>query len=98
MTWMDSHYRVHALTLSWVSRDSDMIDWVDEVIEPLNEHFDLGPMLWAMSAILALTSTPSPLGVSPYVYRWACRTVGAKIHKAIESQLKKTTPPQSTGL
>ena len=96
MTWMDS--QVHALTLSWVSRDSDMIDWVDEVIEPLNEHFDLGPMLGAMSALMALTSTPSPLGVSPNVYRWACRTVGAKIHKAIESQLKKTMPPQSTGL
>jgi len=43
MTWMDSHYRVHALTLGWVSRDSDMIDWVDEIIWPLDEHFDLGP-------------------------------------------------------
>lgn len=98
MTWMDSHYRVHVLTLSWVRSDDDMADWIDEAIEPLNEHFDPGPMLWAMSALMALTSTPSPLGVSPYVYRWACRTVGAKIHKAIESQLKKTTPPQSTGL
>ena len=89
MTWMDSHYRVHALTLSWVSRDSDMIDWVDEVIEPLKEHLDLEPMLWAMSALMALTSTPSPLGVSP-CYRWACRTIGAKIQRAIERQIKET--------
>ena len=93
MTWMDSHYRVHALTLSWVSRDSDMIDWVDEVIEPLNEHLDLGPMLWAMSALMALTSTPSPLGVSPCIYRWACRAIGAKIQRAIERQIKETKYP-----
>lgn len=93
MTWMDSHYRVHALTLSWVSRDSDMIDWVDEVIEPLKEHLDLEPMLWAMSALMALTSTPSPLGVSPYIHRWACRTIGAKIQRAIERQIKETKYP-----
>lgn len=93
MTWMDSHYRVCALTLSWVSRDSDMIDWVDEVIEPLNEHFDLGPILWAMSALMALTSASSPLGVSPYIHRWACRTIGTKIRKAIERQIKETKYP-----
>lgn len=93
MTWMDSHYRVHALTLSWVSRDSDMIDWVDEVIEPLKEHLDLEPMLWAMSALMALTATPSPLGVSPYIHRWACRTIGAKIQRAIERQIKETKYP-----
>ena len=69
MTWMDSHYRVHALTLNWVRSNDDMADWVDEVIEPLNEHFDLGSILWAMSALMALTSTPSPLGVSPYIHR-----------------------------
>lgn len=97
MTWMDSYYRVHVLTLGWVSRDSDMIDWVDEVIGPLDEHISLEPMLWVVSALMALTST-SLSGVSPYIHRWACRTIGAKIHKAIESQLKKTTPPQSTGL
>lgn len=93
MTWMDSHYRVHALTLSWVSRDSDMIDWVDEVIEPLKEHLDLEPILWAMSALMALTSAPSPLGVSPYIHRWACRTIGAKIQRAIERQIKETKYP-----
>lgn len=93
MTWMDSHYRVHALTLSWVSRDSDMIDWVDEVIEPLKEHLDLEPMMWAMSALMALTATPSPLGVSPYIHRWACRTIGAKIQRAIERQIKETKYP-----
>ncbi len=93
MTWMDSHYRVHVLTLSWVRSDDDMADWIDEAIEPLNEHFDLGPMLWAMSALMALTSTPSPLGVSPYVYRWACRTIGAKIQRAIERQIKETKYP-----
>lgn len=98
MTWMDSHYRVHVLTLSWVRNDDDMADWIDEAIEPLNEHFDLGPMLWAMSALMALTSAPSPLGVSPYIHRWACRTIGAKIRKAIEMQIKKTTSPQSTRL
>ena len=95
---MDSYYRVHVLTLGWVSRDSDMADWVDEVIGPLDEHISLGPMLWAMSALMALTSAPSPLGVSPYIHRWACRTIGAKIRKAIEMQIKKTTSPESTRL
>ena len=93
MTWMDSYYRVHVLTIGWVSRDSDMADWVDEVIWPLDEHFDLGPMLWAMSALMALTSAPSPLGVSPYIHRWACRTIGAKIQRAIERQIKETKYP-----
>lgn len=97
MTWMDSHYRVHALTLNWVHSNDDMADWVDEVIEPLNEHFDLGPMLWVVSALMALTSTSLP-GVSPYVYRWACWAIGAKIQGVIESQLEKTASPQSTGL
>ncbi|WP_130868597.1 hypothetical protein [Intestinimonas massiliensis (ex Afouda et al. 2020)] len=98
MTWMDSYYRVHALTLSWVRSDDDMADWVDEVIGPLDEHLNLGPMLWVISALMALTSASSPLGVSPCIYQWACRAIGAKIHKAIEMQLKKTTPPQSTRL
>lgn len=43
MTWMDSYYRVHALTLSWVRSDDDMADWVDEVIGPLDEP----PQSWA---------------------------------------------------
>ena len=92
MTWMDSYYRVHSLTLSWVRSDDDMADWVDEVIGPLDEHISLEPILWAMSALMALTSTPSPLGVSP-CYRWACRTIGAKIHKAIEMQIKEAKYP-----
>lgn len=98
MTWMDSHYRVHALTLSWVRSDDDMADWVDEVIGPLDEHLNLGPMLWVVSALMAVTATPSPLGVSPYVYRWACWAIGAKIQGVIESQLDKTASPESTGL
>lgn len=98
MTWMDSYYRIHVLSLSWVRSDDDMADWVNEIIGPLDEHLNLGPILWAMSALMALTSAPSPLGVNPCIYRWACRTIGAKIHKAIQSQLKKTTPPQSTRL
>lgn len=98
MTWMDSYYRIHVLSLSWVRSDDDMADWVNEIIGPLDEHLNLGPILWAMSALMALTSAPSPLGVSPYVYRWACRTIGAKIQGAIEIQLEKTTSPQSTRL
>lgn len=92
MTWMDSYYRIHVLSLSWVRSDDDMADWVDEVIEPLNEHFDLGPMLWVVSALMALTSTSLP-GVSPYIHRWACRTIGAKIQRAIERQIKETKYP-----
>ena len=92
MTWMDSYYRVHVLSLNWVRSDDDMADWVNEIIGPLDEHFNLGPILWAMSALMALTSAPSPLGVSP-CYRWACRTIGAKIHKAIEMQIKETKYP-----
>lgn len=92
MTWMDSYYRIHVLSLNWVRSDDDMADWVNEIIGPLDEHFNLGPILWAMSALMALTSTPSPLGVSP-CYRWACRTIGAKIQRAIERQIKETKYP-----
>lgn len=93
MTRMDSYYRIHVLSLNWVRSDDDMADWVNEIIGPLDEHFNLGPILWAMSALMALTSAPSPLGVSPYIHRWACRTIGAKIQRAIERQIKETKYP-----
>ena len=93
MTWMDSYYRIHVLSLNWVRSDDDMADWVNEIIGPLDEHFNLGPILWAMSALMALTSAPSPLGVSPYIHRWACRTIGAKIQRAIKRQIKETKYP-----
>lgn len=88
MTWMDSHYRIHALTYSWVSRDKDMIDWTDEAMEPLTSTPDMAAMLWIVSAFEVITSRPAPPGVAPHIYRWACRTIADKIEQAIESKLK----------
>ena len=55
MTWMDSYARIHALTLSWVSCDDDLTDWVDEALWPLASHADSGTLLWAMSAFVVIT-------------------------------------------
>lgn len=88
MTWMDSHYRIHALTYSWVSRDKDMIDWTDAAIDPLTSTTDMAAMLWTVSALGVITSRPAPSGVAPHIYRWACRTIAAKIEQAIETMLE----------
>ncbi len=88
MTWMDSYAKIHALTLSWVSRDKDMIDWTDEAMWPLTSIPDMAAMLWIVSAFEVITSRPAPPGVAPHIYRWACRTIADKIEQAIESKLK----------
>lgn len=88
MTWMDSHYRIHALTYSWVSRDKDMIDWTDAAIDSLTSTTDMATMLWTVSALGVITSRPAPSGVAPHIYRWACRTIAAKIEQAIEAMLE----------
>ena len=73
MTWMDSYARIHALTLSWVSCEDNLTDWVDEALWPLAAHADLDTMLWAMSAFVVITSRPPPAGVTPFTYRLACK-------------------------
>lgn len=88
MTWMDSHYRIHALTYSWVSRDKDMIDWTDAAIDSLTSTTDMATMLWTVSALGVITSRSAPSGVAPHIYRWACRTIAAKIEQAIEAMLE----------
>lgn len=88
MTWMDSYAKIHALTLSWVSRDKDMIDWTDAAIDPLTSTPDMAAMLWIVSAFEVITSRPAPSGVAPHIYRWACRTIAAKIEQAIEAMLE----------
>lgn len=93
MTWMDSYAKIHKLTLSWVSRDSDMIDWVDEAIEPLTSHSDIVSTLWAVSALNVITSRTAPSGVAPHIYRWACRTIADKIEQAIEAKLNVAECP-----
>lgn len=93
MTWMDSHYRIHALTYSWVSRDKDMIDWTDAAIDPLTSTPDMAAMLWAVSALNVITSRPAPSGVAPHIYRWACRTIAEQIEQTIEEKLNVAECP-----
>lgn len=87
MTWMDSYANIHALTLSWVACNDDLTDWTDEALWPLVSHADIESMLWALSAFMTITSTPPPAGVTPYVYRLACKIIGDKIEQAIQSRL-----------
>ena len=87
MIWMDSYAKIHALTLSWVACDDDLTDWTDEVLWPLVSHADIGSMLWALSAFVAITSRPPPAGVNPCVYRLAYRIIADKIEQAIETRL-----------
>lgn len=88
MTWMDSYAKIHVLTLSWVSCEDDLTDWVDEALWPLAAHAGLDTMLWAMSAFVVITSRTSPAGVNPRVYRLACKIIGDTIEEAIETKLK----------
>lgn len=88
MTWMDSYAKIHALTLNWVTCDDDLTDWTDEALWPLVSHADIGSMLWALSAFVAITSRSPPAGVDPRVYRLACRIIGDKIEQEIEAKLK----------
>jgi len=88
MTWMNSYAKIHALTLSWVSCEDDLTDWVDEALWPLAAHADLGTMLWAMSAFVVITSRPPPAGVTPFTYRLAYKIIGYTIEEAIETKLK----------
>ena len=88
MTWMDSYARIHALTLGWVTCDDDLTDWTDEALWPLVSHADIGSMLWALSAFVAITSRPPPAGVAPRVYRLACRIIGDKIEQVLKAKLK----------
>ena len=88
MIWMDSYAKIHALTLSWVSRDKDMIDWTDEALWPLVSHADMETMMWAMSAFMTITSRAPPAGVTPCTYRLACKIIGDKIEQVIEAKLK----------
>lgn len=88
MIWMDSYARIHVLTLRWVACDDDLTDWTDEALWPLVSHADIGSMLWALSAFVAITSRPPPAGVNPCVYRLARRIIADKIEQAIEAKLR----------
>lgn len=88
MIWMDSYAKIHALTLGWVTCEDDLTDWTDETLWPLVSHTDIESMLWAMSAFVVITSTPPPAGVTPYIYRLACKIVGGKIEQVIETKRK----------
>lgn len=88
MIWMDSYARIHALTLRWVACEDDLTDWTDEALWPLVFHADIGSMLWALSAFVAITSRPPPAGVNPCVYRLACRIIGDKIEQVIKAKLR----------
>jgi hypothetical protein len=92
MTWMDSYAKIHALTLSWVSRDKDMIDWTDAAIDPLTSTPDMAAMLWIVSALWVITSRPAPSGVAPRIYRWARWAIATRIWRVIDDRMDKECP------
>ena len=88
MIWMDSYAKIHALTLGWVTCEDDLTDWNDEALRPLVSHADTETMMWAMSAFMTITSRVPPAGVTPYIYRLACKIIGDKIEQVIETKRK----------
>ena len=87
MTWMDSYYKIHRVVIGWMDCDDDMIEWMDDVLDPLHAGISVESIMWATSALLALTSHPVPKCITPRVYWWACNTIEAAIEQAIETRL-----------
>lgn len=93
MTWMDSYYRIHALSYSWVRSDADMADWVAEAILPLrylppdsDSHHAMAA-IWALSAYAVITHTPIQPGVSSYNYVLSLDDMRKQMHMTIEGMM-----------
>lgn len=87
MTWMDSYYRVLSLTYRWVHSDDDMIAWADDAMDPLDYTHDLSAILWAVSALEVIASSPAPSGVAPRIYRWARWAIATRIWRVIDDRM-----------
>lgn len=87
MTWMDSYYKIHRVVIGWMDCDDDMIEWMDDVLDPLHAGISVESIMWATSALLALTSHTVPKRITPRVYWWACNTIEEAIEQAIKTRL-----------
>ena len=87
MTWMDSYYRVLSLTYRWVHSDDDMIAWADDAMDPLDYTHDLASVLWAVSALEVIASSPAPSGVAPRIYGWARWAIATRICRVIDNMM-----------
>ena len=92
MTWMDSHYRTLILTYRWVHSDDDMIAWADDAMDPLDYTHDLAAILWAVSALEVIASSPAPSGVAPRIYRWARWAIATRTWRVIDNMMDAECP------
>lgn len=90
MIWMDSYYRIHALSYSWVRSDVDMADWVADAVLPLKyappegDAHNVMPAVWALSAYAVITNMPIPDGVGCYNYVLSLGRIRKRMHMIIE--------------
>ena len=91
MTWMDSHYRVHMLAISMMDCDQDVRDMVGDTTYVLQTGCGVGPILWAVSAWLALADYITGSHIPPDIDRdiciGACRAIGLAVQGVIDHRM-----------
>lgn len=91
MTWMDSYYRVHTLLLSMMDRDQDMWDMVGDATYILHTGRGVGPILWAVSAWLAMGDYINQNSIHPNINRsicvGACKALRVAIQEAMDKRI-----------
>ena len=90
MTWMDSHYRVHMLAISMMDCDQDVRDMVGDTTYVLQTGCGVGPILWAVSAWLALVDYITGSHIPPDIDRdiciGACRAIAPAVQGTIDNR------------
>lgn len=90
MTWMDSHYRVHMLAISMMDCDQDVRDMVGDTTYVLQTGCGVGPILWAVSAWLALADYITGSHIPPDIDRdiciGACRAIALAVQGTIDNR------------
>lgn len=91
MTWMDSYYRVHTLLLSMMDRDQDVRDIVGDTAYILHAGCGMEPILWAISAWLAMVDYINHNRIHPNINRsicvGACKALGIAVQGAIDHHM-----------
>lgn len=91
MTWMDSYYRVHMLYADMMDCDQDVRDVVSKTTYVLHTGCGIGPIMWAMSAWLALADHIDGSHIHPRinreVYIGACKAIGIAVQGAIDLRM-----------
>lgn len=90
MTWMDSYYRVHMLVISMMDCNQDLRDFVEEVTYILRTGSGVGPLIWAVSAWLALadyiTGSHTHQNIDRDICIGACRAIALAVQGTIDNR------------